>query len=119
MKTLLIQTHELAKKLDPNTYTCITVRGLIGGKAGLSASDCRLDVCSATIMKMLYLEQKEDRNWAYGARGKFTLFEHVFSRPLDRPFGRFTTQEYKEIRQRLINSLLTRPDRTLCVLIPE
>lgn len=127
MKTLFIQTHELAHQFTPHHYMCSQLAEILSKSTGGS---CCLDgnqgfdiFDSATLVILaLVREQKEDF--------VDTVFEHEYSSPYYYRDGlikvngfyletlvEFSTET--EIRQRLINSLLTRPDRTICVLIPE
>lgn len=106
MKTLFIQTHELAKKLDPSYYTCGQVNSMLGEDSW--------SFTASHVMMVLYLEQKEDRRWNLPKReDPYFTFDRIFMTG----YEGFTDD--RGFRQRLINSLLTRPDRTLCVLIPE
>lgn len=106
MKTLFIQTHELAKKLDPSYYTCGQVNRMLGEDSW--------SFTASHVMMVLYLEQKEDRRWNLPKREyPYFTFDRIFMT------GDEWFTDDRGFRQRLINSILTRPDRTLCVLIPE
>lgn len=127
MKTLFVQTHELASKLSPNRYLCSQLAEFIESQTGLSCYHVGkhgIDIFDSAILVVLALvrEQKED----------FVdpIFEPEYGSPYYYKDGLIKVNGFyleslvefstdTEIRQRLINSLLTRPDRTLCVLIPE
>jgi hypothetical protein len=66
-------------------------------------------------MEMLFKEQKEFRKFD---NSKFRVLENILDGNKYGVDGRlgFSDVCLTQIRQRLINSLLTRPDRTLCVL---
>lgn len=123
MKTLFIQTHELAHALSefPTRYLCNTALRYICAKQAFDLKEnaqgfCLWDSVKLMIMALLK-EQKEPRLWDKQSKNFYQGLGSVFDMDKSGP------EEYQKdchgIRQRLINSLLTRPDRTLCVLIPE
>ena len=116
MKTLFIQTHELAKKLDPDMYTCPQLEAYFLQVHNMHWLAARNN--SRIIMEMLFKEEKEFRK--FDASG-FIVLENIFDVQKYKDVVSYEQMMIKcvEIRQRLINSLLARPDRTLCVLIPE
>lgn len=122
MKTLFIQTHELASKLSPKRYLCAQLAEFIEAQTGrnkwLSGKQGfdTFDSASLVILSLLR-EQKEE----FGTR---SLDGYMYNGGLLIVRGFFLSSvvpsdKAVRVRQRLINSLLTRPDRTLCVLIPE
>ena len=127
MKTLFIQTHELARALSelPTQYLCNIALRFICAKHEFDLDDahvsneenfCLLD--SVKLMTMALLkEQKEYRLWDTQSKAFYHGLGDVFD--MDRSSSDTYKKDCHNIRQRLIDSLLTRPDRTLCVLIPE
>lgn len=123
MKTLFIQTHELAKNLNAHDYTCHQLESYLCQSHGMKHRAA--STTARIVMGMLYKEQKEHRKFDYST---FHVLEDILD--VHKVEGEphiiyatnrviFSSEQLKGIRQRLINSLLTRPDRTLCVLIPE
>ena len=126
MKTLFIQTHELAHRLKPQVYMCSQLAEILSKSTGrplLGNGSQGFDLYDSASLVILALlrEQKEDLmppSLYYRARPYY----YKDGRVKINGFGLDEIFEFSndvEIRQRLINSLLTRPDRTLCVLIPE
>lgn len=126
MKTAFIQTHELAHQLTPHDYTCYRLGNILSkatGRFRLHQGNQGFDLHDSASLVILSLlrEQKEDLmppSLYHEARPYY----YRGGRVIINGFHLDEVCEFakdKEIRQRLINSLLTRPDRTLCVLIPE
>lgn len=157
MKTLFIQTHELASKLSPKHYMCCQLSDILKEKLkdlvysneqGFEIEDCNeqdfeiedcneqgfeIEDSASLVILALLREQKEyfldldpvdmteySSPYFY-TKGRIEINGFFMSDLLKLPErNRGSKQSAQiEIRQRLINSLLTRPDRTLCVLIPE
>lgn len=140
MKTLFIQTHELAQHLlktvlkdkQPSFLELWKqAETFVANKAGIYEFNHwngyfhDADAVVHSIMALLK-EQKEDRVWHKDTSfkdGVGYLVQGCFPVPFGTARAKGIAQAREDlihgIIQRLINSLLTRPDRTLCVLIPE
>ena len=124
MKTLFLSTHKIAQNLDPEGWTCRQLARYIESEYG--DKFCRFSAAmrAKIVMEMLYKEQKEYRKW--NQKRSFAVFENIFdAEKYDEAHQRygegagFSDHGYEQIRQRLINSLLTRPDRIICVPVFE
>lgn len=114
MKTLFLSTHELAMHLSADTYTCNQLELLLDKKTGTDSLSNPHMCCANIVMKMLFQEQKEVRDFSkkdLTAGIGCSLIEDFLG--LEEIY--LTCEERVRMRQRLISSLLIRPDRILCI----
>ena len=124
MKTLFLSTHKIAQNLDPESWTCKQLARYMFTEHGYKFYSFSVSIAASIVMEMLYKEQKEYRKW--NQKQKFDIFENIFDAgkyeiedQSDIIPEYFSRKGEEQIRQRLINSLLTRPDRIICVPVIE